>query len=160
MTRYNVAKGYSFAGKKKIALLNVYVRSKRDMFTTRRNIMADYLLQLKTYGYTLVGRDEIAKAIKELSLPVDKEFSAEDIRNIKEKLAADLFVCGFVSEEAESLISDEMNINFHFKYYDGTTAAFVAEALYQYQGTKTVLEAAFVKEALGKMLKPLGIDAK
>lgn len=149
--------GYTFSGKKKIALVNVYVQSRRDLTSSRRNIMAEYELQLKKKNFQVISQSEIEKALKSLELPYDREYTIEEIKKLKEKLSCDVIVQGFVSEESESLISDEMNINFHFKYYDGQSGEYVGEALYQYQGTDTIIMAKFVKVAVTKVLAPFGI---
>ncbi len=158
MTRSFTKTGYSFSGKKKLALVNVYVQSKRDNLTVRRQVITEFELQLKQKGYSIIAQDAVTAALKELTLPIDREYTATEMEKLKEKLNAEILVQGYVSEEAESLISDTQNINFHFKYYDGSDGRFVAEALYQNKGSKTIIEAELVTRGIINVLSPLGIQ--
>ncbi len=157
MSRVFVNQGYSFAGKKKIALINIYVKTRRTLTSTRRFMIAEYELQLRKRGYKIIEQSIIAKVLTSLNIQTDREISITEIKKLKDKLNVEIIVQGFVSEEAESLISSDMNINLHFKYYDGSNGDFVAEALYQYRGSDTIIKASFVKKAIIKVLKPFGI---
>jgi len=157
IVRTFISKEFTFVGKKRVALLNVCVKTARDSEVIRRNIIAEVEIQLKQHSFIVSSQDDLKKILAELNLPVDREYSSDEIIKVQKKLNVVIIAQGFVSELAPNVASDEKNIVVNFKYYDGTNSRYVAESLYQFNGEENVLNSELMKKAISYILTPFGI---